>query len=69
VQNPALGAFDVTIPASYGETAQKFRLQAALDDAILHIPEDAETSALEIDATFRRNGREPETIHLTSRSR
>ena len=69
VHDPALSAFDVTIHASYGSAAQLARLQAALDDVVQHMPDDAETRALVADVTLRKNGREPVLLHLTSAPR
>ena len=69
VHDPGLGAFDVTIHASYGSAAQLARLQAALDDVARHIPEDAETRGLVADVTVRKNGHDPVVIHLASAPR
>jgi hypothetical protein len=64
VLEPELGTFDVTMHASYGEAAQLERLRAALDDVATHTPEDAETRALVLDVTVRKNGGEPRVIHV-----
>ena len=64
VLQPELGTFDVTMHASYGAAAQLERLRAALDDVATHTPEDAETRALVLDVTVRRNGGEPHVVHL-----
>jgi hypothetical protein len=66
---PELSVFDREVHASYGARTQLGRLQSALDDVASHIADDAETSRLLLDVTVRRNGREPETFHLTSRER
>ena len=69
VHDPGLSAFDVTIHASYGSAAQLARLQAALDDVVQHMPDDAETRSLVADVTVRKNGREPVLLHLASAPR
>lgn len=69
VKEPGLAIFDTTLHASYGIAAQLARLQAALDDVAAHVPEDAETHHFALDVTFRKNGREPTFVHLTSRAR
>lgn len=66
VLQPALGTFDVTMHAAYGEAAQLERLRAALDDVATHTPEDAETRALVLDVTVRKNGGEPRVVHMES---
>jgi hypothetical protein len=69
VQEPALGAFDRTFHASYGADAQTERLRAALDDVAAHTlgpKDDAETRALVLEVTVRKNGREPKSITLRS---
>lgn len=65
VKRPELSTFDVEIHASYGADAQIARWRAALDDVATHLEDDAETSALVLVVTVRRNGGEPETETLT----
>jgi hypothetical protein len=64
VKEPALSTFGVTFPASYGAAAQLARWEAALQYVARHVPEDAETRALELDVTLRKNGRAPTVTHL-----
>ena len=52
-----------SIPASYGLSAQLFRLQAALDDVATHIHDDTQTRALVAVVEATHNGR-PKTIRL-----
>jgi hypothetical protein len=66
VKAPLLSTFDVTFEAGYGERAEIARVQAALDDVAMHLDGDAETRRLVVDATFRRNGREPVVVRLSS---
>jgi hypothetical protein len=61
--------FDQEMHASYGARTQLWRLQGALDDVAIHIPNDAETRRFVLDVTVRRNGREPVVHQLTSRER
>jgi len=61
VKAPLLTTFE----AGYGERAEIARLQAALGDVTSHLDGDAETERLVIDATFRRNGREPAVVRLS----
>jgi hypothetical protein len=64
-----LSAFDTEISASYGAGAQLARMQAALDDVATHTPDDADTRRLLIDVTVRKNGGEPDVVHLASAER
>jgi len=45
-----------SVHARYGLSAQLFRLQAALDDAVRHLPGDARTRALVAEVETVRNG-------------
>lgn len=67
VREPGLSTFDATIHASYGSDAQVQRLQAALLDVAAHIPHDAETRALVLEVSVRKNGREPITFELDAK--
>ena len=69
VADPVVGTLGVTMHAAYSGAAQLERLQAALDDVATHVPEDAETHALVADVVLRRNGREPQSVRLTSAPR
>jgi len=69
VRRPELAVFDREISASYGASAQLSRFQAALDDVAAHIHDDDETRRLLLDVVVRRNGREPEVVHLVSAER
>jgi hypothetical protein len=69
VKIPALSAFDVTLEAGYGASAQLARMQAALDDVAQHIPNDDETLRLLTDVIVKRNGREPWMTRLASAPR
>jgi hypothetical protein len=51
-----LDTLEVSVRARYGIPAQLFRLQAALDDFVLHLPDDHETTALVAQVETRRNG-------------
>lgn len=46
-----------SVHAPYGLDAQLFRLQAALQDVVSHIPEDASTRALVAEVETIKNGR------------
>jgi hypothetical protein len=59
-----LWALGRSVPAKYGRAAQLFRLQAALDDAVRHIPHDTQTLALVAEVETTRNGAPPETVRL-----
>ncbi|RYZ04568.1 MAG: hypothetical protein EOO73_23315 [Myxococcales bacterium] len=50
--------------AAYGLDAQLFRLQAALDDFVRHIPEDTTTRALIAEVETIKNGRPGPTVTL-----
>ena len=50
--------------ARYGLAAQLFHLQAALDDAVRHIPDDTTTLALVADVETVRNGVPGATVRL-----
>jgi hypothetical protein len=67
VKEPALSTFGTTIHASYGAAAQLQRLGAALDDVASHIPEDAETRALDLDVTVKKNGRPASVVRLVAK--
>lgn len=69
VVDPVLSHLDVTMHAAYGQAAQLERLQAALDDVASHIPDDAETCALEASVTVQRNGHDAEDVVLRSAPR
>jgi hypothetical protein len=69
VKIPALSAFDVTLEAGYGASAQLARMQEALDDVAEHTPNDAETRRLLADVIVKRNGRDPWTVRLASAPR
>jgi len=59
-----LEVLGVQVPAKYGLSAQLFRLQAALEDVIAHIPDDTQTRALVAVVEATHNGRSPQTIRL-----
>jgi hypothetical protein len=59
-----LNTLGVWLHASYGLSAQLFRLQAALEDVASHIPDDAQTRALVAVVEASHNGRSPRTIRL-----
>jgi hypothetical protein len=59
-----LSALDTSVPAKYGRAAQLFRLQAALDDVVRHLPHDTQTLALVADVESQRNGAPSETVRL-----
>jgi hypothetical protein len=63
VKYEPLSRLGVWVHASYGLSAQLFRLQAALDDVASHIPDDTQTRALVAVVEATHNGR-PETIRL-----
>jgi hypothetical protein len=69
VKSPLLATFDTPFEASYGQAAALSRMQAALDDVAEHIEADAETRRLIVDATVKRNGREPVVVRLQSPNR
>jgi hypothetical protein len=59
-----LWALDRSVPAKYGRAAQLFRLQAALDDVVRHIPHDTQTLALVAEVETTHNGKPSETVRL-----
>lgn len=59
-----LSALGASVPAKYGLAAQLFRLQAALDDVVSHIPEDTRTQALVAEVEATHNGRAARTVTL-----
>jgi hypothetical protein len=63
VKYEPLSKLGVRVHASYGLSAQLFRLQAALDDVAAHIPQDTQTRALVAVVEATHNGR-PRTIRL-----
>jgi hypothetical protein len=63
VKYEPLNRLGVSVHASYGLSAQLFRLQAALDDVASHIPDDTQTRALVAVVQASHNGR-PKTIQL-----
>ncbi len=67
VREPNLSTFGVTMHAAYGGAAQVQRWHAAIEDVAKHIPEDAETRALELELTIRKNGRAETVTHLLAR--
>jgi len=69
VKRPEMGVFNREISASYGAEAQVERLRAALVDLASHVPDDAETRRFLLEATIRRNGREPYVVRLWSAGR
>src|SRR5262245_40906588 len=64
VKEPQLSTFGQTLAAAYGSRAQLQRLDAALRDVAQPIPADAETRALELEVTIRKNGRAPTVSRL-----
>jgi hypothetical protein len=69
VRDATLAAVDTRVFASYGAAAQLARLQRALDDVADHIPDDGETARLGADVLVWKNGREQETVTLSSHKR
>ena len=69
VRDPILSSIDARVFASYGVDAQLARLGHALDDAIDHLDEDADTRRLRAEVVVWRNGRAPTTVTLESRWR
>ena len=69
VHDRVLAAVDTRVFASYGVDAQLARLQRALDDAIDHTDDDAETARLCAEVLVWRNGREASTVNLCSHVR
>jgi hypothetical protein len=69
VRDPVLASIDARVFASYGVDAQLARLGHALDDAIDHLDEDADTRRLRAEVVVWRNGRAPTTVTLESRWR
>jgi hypothetical protein len=56
VRTKPLNVLDRSVHARYGLAAQLFHLQAALDDAVRHLPEDRATLALVAKVDTLRNG-------------
>jgi hypothetical protein len=70
IDAPELSFYDVRMPASYGEAAELWRLQRALDDTIGRLgDDDRTTAAFVVDVTLRHGGGEPRTVRLESRAR
>jgi hypothetical protein len=69
VRRHELAIFDNETSATYGVAATLARLQAALDDVAASAADDADTRRFLLDVTFRRNGREPYVVHLSSAER
>ena len=67
VKQPTLSTFGVTMRTSSSAAAELQRLGAAVEDVARHIPEDAETRALELEVTVRRNGRERAVTRFVAR--
>lgn len=59
-----LDVLGVSVRAKYGLSAQLFRLQAALQDVVSHIPQDTQTRALVAVVEATHNGRPPQTFRL-----
>lgn len=59
-----LWALERDVPAKYGRAAQLFRLQAALEDVVRHIPHDTQTLALVAEVESTQNGVPMETVRL-----
>lgn len=66
VKDGVLGRLETRVHASYGLEGQLFRLGRALEDFLLHIPEDTETKALVAVVETSKNGRDPERVRLTA---
>jgi hypothetical protein len=64
-----LTALGSSVPAKYGLAAQLFRLQAALDDVMEHVPADTRTKALVAVVEATRNGAAPQTHRLRAERR
>jgi hypothetical protein len=69
IRDPILSSLGRPVHASYGITAQLFRLQKALDDVAGHLEGDMETRALVADVRIWQNGRESYETRLESRPR
>ncbi len=52
-----LNTLDLRMRATYGISAQLFRLQAALDDVVAHLKRDSQTRALVAKVETLRNGK------------
>lgn len=59
-----LSALERNVHARYGLAGQLFHLQAALDDAVRHIPDDTTTLALVADVETIQNGTPGSTVRL-----
>jgi hypothetical protein len=66
VRDPILATLGRPVHAAYGVDAQLFHLQAALDDVVAHLNDDAETAGLVADVEVRRNGQRPFRTRLES---
>lgn len=64
VRSRLLTTFGRTQHASYGLDAQLFRLQAALDDRVRHLPDDPATLALLAEVVVSKNGEPERTVTL-----
>ena len=64
VQAYPIYRLEESMHASYGLDAQLYHLQAALDDVVRHIPDDARTLALVADVETIRNGRPGPVVRL-----
>jgi hypothetical protein len=61
---PGLFALEQSMHARYGLEAQLFRVQAALDDLVRHIPNDTQTLALVVDVETLKNGQPGPRVRL-----
>ena len=67
---PELSYYDERMPAAYGQEAELWRLQRALDDVIARLGDDDRTTAgFVVDVRLRRGGGPPSTVRITSRTR
>lgn len=64
VRTSQLTQLGQSVHARYGLDAQLFRLQAALDYVVRHIPEDSETRALVAEVETVRNGQPEPLVRL-----
>lgn len=64
VRTPPLNVLGESVHARYGLDAQLFRLQAALDDVVAHLPDDTTTLALIAEVAPLRNGKPAPIVTL-----
>ena len=70
IDAPELSFYDLRMPASYGQQAELWRLQQAIDQVLDRLgSDDVTTAAFVVDVKLRHAGGPPRTVRLESHSR